>query len=154
MESNQDPSDGMLKLVVLVNKHIPPGIAMNALAHTVAGAVNLVGEEGRRAFKFLTFTDRDNQAYPSISARSFIVLRGTDGDIRKVRRHAMEASIPAVCFTNAMTGETYVEQIERSRATPTAELTYFAVAVVGKADAVSSFTKRYSLWRNSDVLDP
>src|SRR5437588_752024 len=101
------------KLVALVNKRMELGMGklMNALAHCVAGAVNLLGEEGRTALKFLDFEDASGQIYHSISARSFIILRGSGGDIRKARRLALESGIKAVCFIETMTQASYVEQL-------------------------------------------
>jgi hypothetical protein len=138
------------KLVAILNKRIEPGKVMNALAHCVAGAVNLLGEQGREALKFLDFVDADGQKYPSISARSFIVLRGSDGDIRKIRQQALEASVSAVCFTESMTGGTYVEQILRTKTTPTSSLVFYAIVLVGDEGVLRPLTKRCSLWRGGD----
>ena len=154
MEANQNDMNETVKLVALVNKRLDPGVAMNALAHAVAAGVNLIGDEGRTSLKFLDFTDGNGQVYRGISARSFIVLRGTDGDIRKVRQSALEAGLPAVCFTNSMTGETYVQQLERTKATPTQELTFYAIVLVGRAEAVNPITKKYSLWRSEPASPP
>jgi len=148
MERTEPITEENLKLVVLVNKRLPSGVTMNALAHAVAGLVNLIGEQGRSGLNFLSFSDKDGQVYPSVSARSFIVLRGTDGDIRKLRRAATEAGFPTVCFHDAMTGDTYVEQLERSKTTNTSELTYYAVAVFGRANLLAPLTRRYSIWRS------
>jgi hypothetical protein len=135
------------KLVVLANKRFDTGVVMNAVAHTVAGLINRIGEDGRSKLKFLDFEDFDGQKHRSISARSFIILRGTDGDIRKVRQRAQEVGIPHVSFVSTMTGDTYVEQLARTRATPTLGLTFYAIALVGHADELHPITKRYSLWR-------
>ena len=135
------------KLVVLANKRLDSGVVMNAIAHCVAGIINLVGEAGRSKLKFIDFEDLDGQTHRSISARSFIILRGTDGDIRKVRERAHEAGIPFASFVSTMTGDTYVEQLARTKATPTSGLTFYAIALVGRADELHPITKRYSLWR-------
>jgi hypothetical protein len=147
MEHNKNYANETVKLVALVNKRIDPGVAMNALAHSVAAITNLIGDEGRTALRFLDFTDRNSQVYPGISAQSFIILRGIDSDIRKVRERAVEVGLPAVCFTNTMTGETYVQQLERTKATPTQELIFYVVVLVGKAEEINPITKKYSLWR-------
>lgn len=148
METSEHDHNDDYRLVVILNKRIETGKVMNALAHAVAGAVNLAGESGRQALKFIKFIDLEAQEYPDISARSFIILRGSDGDLRKVRQRALEAGLPAVCFVETMTGGTYLEQLERTKVTPTSSLAFYAVAVLGKAEALNPITKKYSLWRN------
>jgi len=147
MQTNENDINETAKLVVLVNKRLDSGVAMNAEAHVVAAIINLIGDQGRVSLKFLDFTDANGQVYPGISARSFIVLRGSDGDIRKLRERAREAGLPAVCFTQTMTGDTYVEQLERTKSTQTSELTFYAIALVGRAEVVNPITKKYSLWK-------
>ena len=154
METNTIETNGDFKLIALLNKRIEPGKVMNALAHCVAGAVNLIGADGRDALKFLNFTDAQGQAYPSISARSFNILRGSDGDIRKARQRAIEAGIPAVCFSESMTGDTYVEQLERTKGTPTEAMHFYALVLAGHADILNPITKKYSLWRDNPAPTP
>lgn len=139
------------KLVALLNKRLEVGVAMNALAHAVAGAVNLAGDAGRQTLKFLDFEDADGQLYPSISARSFIILRATSADIRKVSAKASDAGLLKVCFTEPMTGGTYTEQLDRSRKVPRAELEFYALVLLGPIDLVQPITRKYSLWRTQSA---
>jgi hypothetical protein len=143
--------DSNYRLVAILNKRIETGKVMNALAHCTAGVVNLLDDEGMKALNFLNFVDADGQQYPSISARSFIILRGTDSEIRKTRQHALEAGLQAVCFSESMTGGSYVEQLERTQRTPTASLELYAIVLVGEDRLLSPLTKRYSLWRSGET---
>lgn len=147
MNTNTNDTRSGFKLVAILNKRIETGKVMNALAHCVAGTINVLGEQGRDALKFLDFVDADGQTYPSISARSFVILRGSDGDIRKVRQRAVEAGLAAVCFMESMTGDTYVEQLERTKATSAQDLTFYALVLAGDADVINPITKKFSLWR-------
>jgi hypothetical protein len=148
MEPTGKNGNADVKLVALINKHIEIGVAMNALAHAVAACVNIIGDEGRKSLNFLNFVDADGEIYPSISARSFIVLRGRDVDIRNVRFRAAEAGIPVVCFTDTMTQDTYVEQLDRTKATPNDNLTFYGLVLVGPRETVDPITRKYSLWRS------
>lgn len=147
MQTNTNNTQSDFKLVAILNKRVETGKVMNALAHCVAGTINVLGEEGRDVFKFLNFVDANGQIYPSISARSFVILRGSDGDIRKARQRALEVGLPAVCFIESMTGDTYIEQLERTKATPTEKLNFYALVLAGSAEIINSITKKYSLWR-------
>jgi len=136
------------KLAVCLNKNVECGKAKNALAHVVAGLAARIGEAGRDALKFIDFIDSDGVIYPSISARSFIVLRGSQGDLRKAIRQAKEANVAAVAFTETMTGDTYREQLDRTAATKSEDMPIWAVAMAGPAEVINPITKRMSLWRD------
>jgi hypothetical protein len=142
MDSNET-----IRLVALINKKIEPGIAMNALAHLAGGIVNLIGEKGREKLKYLDFIDADGKAHRSISARSLIVLRGTGGNIHTVRELAQRNGIPMVDFTDTMTGDTYVEQVERTRQTHEVDLRYYGVMLFGRKEDLDPITRKYSLWK-------
>lgn len=153
MENTNTPNthDGY-RLVAVLNKRVETGKTMNALAHCVAGAINLIGDDGRQALKFIDFADRDAQAFPTISARSFIVLRGSDSELRKVRQQGIESGLPVVVFTDTMTGGTYEDQLRRTKETPTAALSFYCVVLVGHTEQIGPITRKLSLWR--DVTAP
>jgi hypothetical protein len=154
METQTIETNSTFKIIALLNKRIETGKAMNALAHCMAGAVNHMGEEGRTALKFLNFVDAGGQTYPSISARSFVILRGTESDIRKARQRSIEAGISAVCFSESMTGETYREQLQRTSETPSEAMSFFALVLAGPAELLNPITKKYSLWRDNPLPPP
>jgi hypothetical protein len=135
------------RVVILLNKNLQTGVALNAAAHLGMAIANLVGEEGRAKLKFLDFVDAEKGVHPSISARSLIVLRGTSSEIRKLRQEALRAGLRTADFTNTMTGQTYREQLERTATTSEATLEYFGVALFGSAETISPLTKRHSLWK-------
>lgn len=137
------------KLAVCLNKAIESGKLKNALAHAVAGLVAKVGESGRSALKFINFTDAEGVVYPSISARSFIVLRGSHGDLRKVLSQARDVGVEVVAFCETMTGGSYVDQLEHTSQSSTENMVVWAVALAGPAEQVNPITRRLSLWRDA-----
>ncbi|MBU1558569.1 MAG: DUF2000 domain-containing protein [Pseudomonadota bacterium] len=97
--------------------------------------------------KFLDFIDKDDGAHPSISANFLIVLRAKSGEIRKVRNEAIQRkNILFTDFTETMTCDTYIEQLERTKQTPESDLTYYGICLFGKKLELDEFTKKYSLW--------
>lgn len=142
-DADQDRS---IRVVVLLNKALGVGVALNAIAHLGMGIANLIGDEGRVQLKFLDFSDGDGQAHRSISARSLIVLRGKSSEIRKLRQEAQAIGLSTVDFTNSMTGGTFQDQLLRTAATKSDALEYFGVALFGPTEKISPLTKRYSLW--------
>ena len=138
------------KIVVAVNKALDAGVALNAAAHSAIGLAARVATEapgGLEAFNLKDYVDADGNPHDCISALSLIVLRGSNGDLRKLRRSLREEGILCVDFTHQMTGDTYVEQLERSAATSEQDLQYYAVAALGPADEINPLTRRLSLWR-------
>lgn len=135
-----------MRIVVVVNKRIDPGPAMNAVLHLGVGLMAKLDPIDRDQLSFLDFHDRDGQSYPSISARSFIVLRATSSEISKARTACSAACLPNVSFIETMTGDTYIEQLARTQSTPTADVVFFGLAIFGSRAALSPITKRFSLW--------
>ncbi len=60
---------------------------------------------------------------------------------------AAEAGVLHMDFTESMTRDTYVEQLERTRATSEADLQYWGLALFGPKTVIDPITKRFSLWR-------
>jgi hypothetical protein len=148
MENPIDDRNSGYRLVAVLNKRIETSKVMNALAHAVAGAISAAGDAGQNALKFLEFEDSHGQKYPSISARSFVVLRGSEGELRKARAGAIAAGLAPVCFVETMTGGTYEEQLLRTKATPTSNLVFYAVVLLGQREELNPITKKLSLWRS------
>jgi hypothetical protein len=136
------------RFVALLNKRLESGVALNAIGHMAAGlAAMLARKENIERMRFLDFEDRDGQVHPSISALSLIVLRGTSNDIRTLRQQAREAGLPCVDFTSTMTGGTYLEQLDRTKATSEQEFEYYGTMIFGPIDKVNPITRKYSLWK-------
>lgn len=135
------------KFVALVNKNLEPGVALNAIAHASIGLGSMVTGKNRDEMKLLNFIDNDGNTHPNISALSLIVLRGTSGNIRRLRREAIAEGIQIVDFTNTMTGGIYTEQLERTSKISEEELEYSVAIMFGKSEVLAPLTKKYSLYR-------
>jgi hypothetical protein len=140
-------ADETVRLVIAVNKSLEPGRALNTACHLAAGITNLIDVIGRDQLKFLEFRDANGGLHPSISARSFIVLRASQGELRRLRDQFRAAQIPYVDFTSTMTGGTYVEQLAKTAETPGEQVEYFGIAAFGPRASLDPFTKKLSLWR-------
>ena len=133
--------------MAIVNKTIDTGKAMNAIAHSCSGLLASASDDLREKMSFMDFFDRDKVAHKSISGLSLIVLRGSNGELKKARRQFIENNIHFVDFTETMTGDTYKEQLERTSQVSSEELTYYCVAAFAEKDTLDPITKRLSLWK-------
>ena len=135
------------KFVVLLNKKLDPGVVLNASAHMVASLMAKAGASERENMKFLDYEDADGQVHP-VSGLSLIVLRADNSNkIRTARQRAREDNILYVDFTESMTGDTYIEQMERTKALQESGLNYYGICMFGIKDKIDAITSKFSLWR-------
>ncbi len=135
------------KFVAVINEKIEMGKALNAIAHMGLGLANMADEEAREKMSFIDFPDKDEQAHKSISGLSLIVLKGRNGEIKKVRNQFAEENILFVDFIETMTGDTYAEQLVKTKELGTEEHQYFGVLAFGEIEKINPITRKLSLWR-------
>ena len=135
------------KMVAVLNKTLEPGTAMNAVAHMGVGLAASASEELREKMSFIDFPDQNEIVHSSISALSLIVLRGTSNEIRKIRDKVRESNLHFVDFIETMTGDTYKEQLEKTRAVAYSDLNFYGIMIFGEKEVIDPITKRQSLWK-------
>lgn len=135
------------KFVAVVNKELEVGKALNAIAHSLAGLVSMADEELKEKMSFIDFPDKDHFVHKAISGLSLIVLRGKNNEIKKLRQKFIENHIFFTDFTETMTGETYQEQLVKTKETSEEEMNYFCVVGFGEKTVLDPLTKKFSLWR-------
>ena len=133
------------KFVVIVNKKIESGKALNAVAHACLGLVNSATPEEKEKMNFIDYEGKDTN-HKSISALSLIVLRGSKGEIKKARKQFQEQKVHFTDFTVTMTGDTYKEQLAKTKETSDENMEYFCIVAFGEKDIINPITKKFSLW--------
>lgn len=133
------------KLVAIINKDLPSGVALNALAHMTIGLGTTLNSSQLHLSDYL---DKDGNTYPNISGMPFIILRAKSGEIRKTVKAAKEAGIAHGVFLNTMTGGTYQEQLANTAQTPEEQLVYYGCVLFGPIEQVNALTKKFSLWKD------
>lgn len=132
------------KIVAVMNRSVSPGVLMNALAHMSIGLGASLGSEKLRLD---TYIDKDENKYPNISQMPFIVLEANSNKINKLYHWAKENNIAHSVFLETMTGGTYKEQLERTKATHETALPFYGIVVFGPWDQVTEATRKFSLWK-------
>ena len=103
-------------------------------------------EAGKEYLHLADYIDADGGKHVS-SKMPFIILKANSNKIRGLRQEALNAGIQFVDFINTMTGDTYVEQLERTKQTRDADLIYYGIVLFGDWDKVSELTRKFSLWK-------
>ena len=135
------------KFAVILNKKLDSGVVLNAAAHMVAALMAKATDTERANMKFLDYEDADGQLH-FVSGLSLIVLRADNANkIRTARQRAKDGDILHVDFVESMTGDTYAEQMERTRSLVEAELNYYGLCLFGIGERIDPITSRFSLWR-------
>lgn len=135
------------KFVTVINKDLEMGVALNAIAHSCAGLVAMAPNELKEKMSFIDFTDKDDFVHKSISGLSLIVLRGKNGEIKKLKRALVENKMLFTDFTETMTGDTYKEQLDKTLETSEEDMKYYCIATFGEKEVLDPLTKKFSLWR-------
>lgn len=134
------------KFVAVLNKKIPPGNLMNALAHMAAGLAGSYPNVPE--MRFDSYFDKDGGEHKSISDHPFIILAADNSNkLRTFRETLKEVGVHFNDFTSTMTVGTYAEQKDRTKATPELELEYWGVCAFGPKLKLNELTKKFSLWK-------
>lgn len=70
-----------------------------------------------------------------------------NNEIKKARRQFKEEGILFIDFIETMTGDTYAEQLVKTKEINTEEHNYFGLLAFGEIDKINPITKRLSLYK-------
>lgn len=131
------------KLVAVMNEKIEAGVIMNALGHA---CLAFGAEEGKEALNLASYEDADGGSHVC-SKMPFVILKANSNKIRALRMAALDLGLKCIDFIHTMTGGTYVEPLERTKATKEADLIYYGIVLLGDKEKVTELTRKFSFWK-------
>ncbi|KKS03861.1 MAG: hypothetical protein UU82_C0042G0008 [Candidatus Nomurabacteria bacterium GW2011_GWC2_41_8] len=144
--SNQDVTTH--KFVAVLNKKAELGKVVNALAHMSVGLGASAIPEEKELMGFIDYIDKDGNHHNNLSKNSYVILRADNSNqIRTARKAALEKGIRVVDFTSTMQEGTYIDQINRTKEIPEAELEYYGICMFGPIAEISELTRKFQLWK-------
>lgn len=134
------------KFVVVLNKNLEPGRALNTASHMSACIVSQAKDDDRKKMFFVDYEDANGGRHP-VSGLSLVVLKAKNSnEVRKVREKAKAEGILFVDFTESMTQGTYIEQMDRTKQIAEENLEYWGICLFGEKDKLNPITGKLSLW--------
>lgn len=148
--------DNSHKFVAVLNERVPLPHLLNALAHMAAGLVAAAQQVDEvEQMRFLRYLDANGDAFPAISTYPFIILAARNSSqLRALRQAARAAYLPSTAFVDTMLGSSAADQLDKTRSTPEADLTYFGVLVFGPVGTLTPLTRKFSLFKGVSSDSP
>lgn len=136
------------KFVIVLNEKSPAGKLLSATGQLAMSLQNKAPQDQQIAMNFIPFLDPKGDNLISVSTCSFVVLKGTNGQLLTLYAKASESGLLSAIFTNTMSFNGIEEDLIRKTAnTPLDNTEIYGVGLFGKVEEISPFTKKFSVFK-------
>ena len=136
------------KFVIVVNEKSPPGKILSATGQLAMSLYGDASPEQREQMSFLPFVNPDNLKLINLTTCSFVVLKGTGGQLLTLYHACREKGILSAIFTSTMSFNGIEENLSvKTSTTPLEQTEPYGVGLFGLIDEVSPLTKKFSLFK-------
>lgn len=133
------------QMVVILNKHIEIGRALNAAAHAVSGFVGTLDDPAQ--LDYLEYRDKTGEFDAVISHHPTIILRAGDSkELLKAYRKAQSLRLPNNAFIETMTIGSSQEELQMLNEKTAEELEFWGLVLFGRTEDVRKVTKDFQLY--------
>ena len=134
------------QLVVILNKQVETGRAINAAAHAVSGFIGTLANP--KQLDYLEYRDQTGELDAVISHHPTIILEAAGSkELLKAYRKAQELHLQSNAFIETMTVGSSIEELAILKDKPIDELNFWGVILFGKTEDVHQLTKNFQLWK-------
>jgi hypothetical protein len=144
-------TDNTNKFACILNRRTAPPVALNAMAHAMAGLVSTLPEG---AADFLDYRFKGDAAMSVISRYPVIVLEAKNASqLRTAWGTAQSEAIVSNVFALSMIGASAAEQREATAQTDPETAELVALTLFGSSDRIDRITRKFSLFRDRTVAN-
>ncbi len=136
------------KFVIVLNEKSPVGKLLSATGQLAMSLYHEATEQQRSQMNFVPLQGPSGDSLISVSTCSFVVLKGTGGQLLTLYLKAKELGFLSAIFTSTMSYNGIEEDlILKTATTPLSDVEPYGAALFGQIDAVHPLTKKFSVFK-------
>lgn len=136
------------KFVIVLNEKSPVGKLFSATGQLAMSLLQDATPEQRTYMDFVHWFDPKGNRLTTLSTCSFVVLKGTAGQLFTLHAKAQEQGLLSGIFTNTMSFNGVEEDLmQKTAATPLDQTEPYGVGLFGKIEEVGPLTKKFSVFK-------
>lgn len=140
-------TDSTHKFVIILNEKSPVGKLLSATGQLSMSLLERSGKK-KEAMDFVPFYGTNRIDLISLSLCSFVVLKGTNGQLLTLYQKVTELGILSSIFTSTMSFNGVEEDlIQKTANTDLKDVEIYGVGLFGKIDEVHPLTKKFSVYK-------
>ena len=143
------------KFVIVLNEKSPVGKLLSATGQLAMSLQLSATQEQRVNMSFEPLFNPSGKHLITVSTCSFVVLKGTGGQLLTLYSRAQEQGFLSAVFTSTMSFNGVEEDlILKTKMTPLEQTELYGVALFGRIEEVNPLTKKFSVFKDLTAPRP
>ena len=140
------------KFVIVLNEKSPVGKLLSATGQLAMSLVGNATAEQQSTMSFVPFLNPSGNSLITLSTCSFVVLKGTAGQLLTLYAKAAEQGVLSAIFTSTMSFNGIEEDlIQKTANTPLDQAEPYGIGLFGKIEEVNPLTKKFSVFKQDSL---
>lgn len=136
------------KFVIVLNEKAPIGKVLSATGQLGMSLLKRSTQEQQANMNFTPLLNPTGDNLISVSTCSFVVLKGTNGQLLTLYTKTRESGILSAVFTSTMSFNGIEEDlIAKTANTPLENVEFYGVGLFGAIEVVAPLTKKFSFFK-------
>ncbi|MFC2049242.1 DUF2000 family protein [Chlamydiota bacterium] len=136
------------KYAIVLNEKSPIGKLLSATGQIAMSLYDEATPEMRRHMSFVPFLNPTGNNLITLSTCSFVVLKGSPGQLLTLYAKAREEGLLAAIFTSTMSFNGIEEDlIQKTATTPLDQVEPYGVGLFGQIEQLAPLTKKFSVFK-------
>ena len=136
------------KFIIVLNEKSPIGKLLSATGQLAMSLYADATPEQRVNMSFIPFLNPNGNPLITVSACSFVVLKGTANQLFTLYDNAGKQGLMSAIFTSTMSFNGIEEDlIEKTATTPLDQVEPYGVGLFGKIEELAPLTKKFSVFK-------